>query len=243
MIVGTAWGAALAAVQLGLSWQLASAVGQTGRSSSELIYYSFPPLHWFELVLPRLVRELRLGPEDPYWFGQQTWGYEAALYVGTIPVILAFVGLFGRPPSRSAALWRLLVPASFALATMPRWWPQGYVHLLSFPGIGYFRAPGRYTLLTSLGLALLAGEGFDRAVSKTRFRLGLLGCHLSSPAALRSLRGFWTRRSDVHLASALGGTIDGFVWAGLAWLIALLAVLAWRSQKLPACGPSDRAGN
>ena len=54
VIVGTAWGAALAAVQLGLSWQLASAVGQTGRSSSELIYYSYPPLHWFEVVLPRL---------------------------------------------------------------------------------------------------------------------------------------------------------------------------------------------
>ena len=142
VIVGTACGAALAAVQLGLSWQLASAVGQTGRSSSELIYYSYPPSHWFEVVVPRLVRELRLGPEDPYWFGQQTWGYEAALYVGTIPVILAFVGLFGRPASRSAALWRLLVPVSFALATMPRWWPQGYLHLLSFPGIGFFRAPG-----------------------------------------------------------------------------------------------------
>ncbi len=217
MIVGTACGAALAAVQLGLSWQLASAVGQTGRSSSELIYYSYPPLHWFEVVLPRLVRELRLGPEDPYWFGQQTWGYEAALYVGTIPVILAFVGLFGRPPSRSAALWRLLVPVSFALATMPRWWPQGYVHLLSLPGIGFFRAPGRYTLLTSLGLALLAGEGFDRAVSKTRFRLGL-----SLSLCLRRLRcgrcmasGPGDRTSILRLHSVERSTDScGPVWPG-----------------------------
>src|SRR5262249_1472922 len=70
LLVGTIWGAALAAVQLGLSWQFAELVGQTKRPVSDLLFYSFPPIHWFELALPRLVRELRLGPEDPYWFAQ-----------------------------------------------------------------------------------------------------------------------------------------------------------------------------
>ncbi len=125
MIAATGWGAALAALQLGLSWQFADSVRQTGRGARELLFYSFPPSHWFELVLPRLIRELRLGPEDPYWFGQQTSGYEAALYVGTIPLIFAVIGALRRPASRSAALWRILVPVSFALATMPRWWPDG----------------------------------------------------------------------------------------------------------------------
>ena len=236
VIAGTAWGAALAAVQLGLSWQLAVAVGQTGRSTGELAFYSFPPLHWFEPVLPRLLRELRLGPEDPYWIGQQTWGYEAALYVGTIPVILGFIGLCGRSRSRSAALWRLLVPASFALATMPRWWPQGYLYLLSLPGLGFFRAPARYTLLTSLGLALLAGEGFDTAISKLRFRLGLsASLAFAGCAAVAAL--LWAGRSDVHLVSVLGGTFNGFAWAGLAWFVALITVLAWRLQKLPSWAP------
>src|SRR5216117_308365 len=55
LIVGTGWGAAMAAVQLGLSWQFAELVGQTRRPVNELLFYSFPPLHWFELVLPRLV--------------------------------------------------------------------------------------------------------------------------------------------------------------------------------------------
>jgi hypothetical protein len=236
VIAGTAWGAMLAAVQLGLSWQLAGAVRQTGRSASDLTYYSYPPSHWFELVLPRLVRELRLGPEDPYWFGQQTWGYEAALYVGTIPVILAFIGLCGRPPGRSAGLWRLLVPASLAIATMPRWWPQGYLHLISLPGIGYFRAPARYTALTSLGLAVLAGEGFDRAISTTRFRAGFSASLVFAGCA--AVAAFlWTNRRDVRLVSVLGGTIDGFVWAGLAWLVALIVVLAWRLQRLPSWAP------
>jgi Bacterial membrane protein YfhO len=235
VIAATAWGAMLAAVQLGLSWQLAGAVRQTGRLANDLTYYSYPPSHWFELVLPRLVRELRLGPEDPYWFGQQTWGYEAALYVGTIPVILAFIGLCGRPPSRSAALWRVLVPASFAIATMPRWWPQGYLHLLSLPGIGYFRAPARYTLLTSLGVAVLAGEGFDKAISKTRFRVGF-SASLAFAGCAAVVAFLWTSRRDVRLVSGLGGTTNGFVWAGLAWLVALIGVLAWRFQKLPAWG-------
>ena len=37
--------------------------------------------------------------------------------------------------------------------------------------------------------------------------------------------------------SVLGGTIDGFVWAGLAWLVALVVVLAWRLQRLPSWAP------
>jgi hypothetical protein len=236
VIAAAGWGAAVAAVQLGLSWQFADAVRQTNRSPADLIYYSFPPSHWFELVLPRLIRELRLGAEDPYWFGQQTWGYEAALYVGTIPLVFAFIAAFGRPASRSAVLWRAVVPISFVLATMPRWWPQGYLHLIALPGIGYFRVPARYTLLTSFGLAILAGEGFDTSISKMRFRLGFAaaltfgGC--GAVAAL-----LWTYRPDVHLLPFWRGMTGGFVWGAVAWLVALMAVLTWRSKRLPSWIP------
>ena len=65
LFAATFWGAALAAVQLGPSWQFADFVGQTERSAGELLYYSFPPANWFELVLPQLIRELRLGPMTP----------------------------------------------------------------------------------------------------------------------------------------------------------------------------------
>ena len=96
--------------------------------------------------------------------------------------------------------------------------------------------PARYTLLTSLGLALLAGEGFDCAISNLRFRLGLsASLAFAGCAAVAAL--LWAGRSDVHLVSALGGTFNGFAWAGLAWFVALIAVLAWRSQKLPSCVP------
>ena len=187
-------------------------------------------------MLPRLIRELRLGPVDPYWIGQQTWGYEAVLYVGTIPLIFAFIGGVGRPASRSALLWRILVPASFALATMPRWWPQGYLYLVDLPGIGYFRVPARYTLFTSLGLAILAGEGFDTAISRLRFRLGFVAALVFAGCAAGAAL-LWAHRPDVDLLSAWGGMTGGFVWGAIAWLVAIVAVLAWRCRRLPAWAP------
>jgi hypothetical protein len=242
LVLAVAWGAALAAVQLGLTWQFAESIGQTRSvaadpifSSFPTVYFSYPPAHWFELALPRLVRDLRLGPEDPYWDGQRTNGFEAALYVGTIPLIFAFVALLARPASRATNPWRLLIPIAFAAATMPRWWPRGYLYLHAMPGLGSFRAPARYTLLASLGAALLAGEGFERSIARIRFRLGMAaaiifgGCATIAAAA-------WTARADVHLRSNFG-IPDGFLWALLAWSIALAVVLAWRAGRLGSWAP------
>ncbi len=232
VIAATGWGVALAAVQLGLSWQFADSVRQTGRGARELLFYSFPPSHWFELVLPRLIREMRLGPDGPYWFGQQTSGYEAALYIGTIPLVFAVMGAFARPASRSTALWRILMPVSFALATMPRWWPEGFLQIVALPVIGYFRVAARYTLLTSLGVAILAGEGFDRSLSRLRFRLGLAAALiLGGCGAIAAW--LWSQRPDVDLLSSWGGVTGGFVCASIAWMVAIAAILSWRSQRLP----------
>jgi hypothetical protein len=235
-IVAAGLGIALAAIQLGLSWQFAALVNQTGRTVDELSFYSFPPAHWFELALPRPIRELRLGAEDPYWFGQGTTGFEAALYIGTIPLIFALVGYCRRPAGASALLWRLIAPLAFALATMPRWWPEGYARLLDMPGLGYFRVPARYTLLTSLGLALIAGEGCDRAISALRFRLGLVAS-ISFAGCAAVAAWNWSMRPDVHLASTISGAAGGTVWGALAWVLAILCVLAWRTNRLGSWAP------
>jgi hypothetical protein len=230
IILAVGWGAAIAAIQLGPTWQFSEMVKQTQRPVDELLFYSLPPSHWFEPALPRLVRELRLGPEDPYWFSQQTTGYEAVLYVGTIPLILAFIGGLARPAGRATMPWLILIPVSFGIATMPRWWPQGYLYLLKLPGLGYFRVPARYALLTSLGIAILAGEGFDRTVSSVRFRLGLAAVLLFAGCALVAATS-WTMRPVVNLRATFG-VADGFLWAALAWSAALTIVLAWRSNRL-----------
>src|SRR5262249_4479604 len=102
--------------------------------------------------------------------------------------------------------------------------------------VGYFRVPARYTLLTSLGTALIAGEGFDRSISRIRHRIGLAAAlTFAGGAALAAAA--WTSRADVHLRATVGGIPVGFLWALLAWSMALAIVTAWRSGRLGSWAP------
>jgi hypothetical protein len=232
LVLATIWGASIAVVQLDLSWELARFVGQTRRSLLDLAFYSFPPAHWSELAIPRLFRCLRAGPEDSYWFLQETTGFEACLYVGTIPVLLGFVGLIGGLRNGRLAPWIILAPASFALACMPRWWPAGYVALLRIPGLGYFRCPARYQFITSLGLALLAGHGFDRALAWRRFRLGLIGGAIFGIASF-AWAIWWTTRAEFQRSVVGDSLLSSLGEAALAWAVGIIVLLAWRRGRLP----------
>ena len=171
---------------------------------SELLYYPFPLVNWFDLVLPQLIRDLRQGPDDPYWFAHQTEAYEVALYIGTIPLILVFLAIFSRPGSRATLPWKIAVPLCFALATMMGWWPEGYLALVRLPVLGYFRVPARYTLLCSFGLAILAGEGFDCTISRGSFRSGVCSAIAFASLAVAAAL-LWTTRPEVHLRSLAAG--------------------------------------
>ena len=125
----------------------------------------------------------------------------------------------------------LLVPISFALATMPRWWPQGYLHLLSLSQESAISGCPKVYSVHEPRFGHVGRRGIRSCDLGRRGFAWDCRCHLSSQCALRSLHGIWTRRSDVHLVSAVGGTIDGFVWAGLAWLMASLRRLGLASPK------------
>ena len=235
LIGALAIGAGIAAVQLVLSWDYAQFVGSFRRSIPDLTYFSYPPAHWAELVIPRLFQGLPGGPEDPYWTSQRTMGYEACLYVGTLPLLLAFVGLAaGR--DRRLTPWLILAATGFGLATMPTWWPEGYAAVLQLPGLGLFRAPGRYTLLTSLGLALMAGRGFDRAIPSRPLFLGLIVA-----AVFATVATVWAiHLSQNALYTTAGGDWD--LWrflalAALAWLSSVAAVLLWRTRRVGFIAP------
>jgi len=235
LIAGLAIGAGIAAIQLVLSWDQARLVGSTNRSLTELMFYSYPPAHWAELAIPRLFQGLPGGPEHPYWFAQGTTGYEACLYVGTIPLLLAFVGLATRH-DRSLAPWRIIVPISFALATMPRWWAAGYEAVLHVPGLWYFRAPGRYTLITGLGLALLAGRGFDLGLSTQRFSRGVALAGVFGAAAL-AWALYWSQMPEYQaaLGTARVGRFLGL--AAIAWGSGFIALVAWRLRLVGPAVP------
>ncbi len=223
-----ALGVGLAAVQLGPSAMFARHVGQTKRPINDLLFYSYPPAHWFEAAFPQAMRGLAGGPEGPYWIQQETTAYEAAFYVGTVPLVLAAVALAAGRWPRSTAIYRLAGLAAFAMATMPRWSQSGYVQVLAVPGLGYFRAPARYTLIAALVLAIAAGEGFDRAVARGAFLRGLIG---AAVFALCAGWAVWSFSAPRAVPDHLPGIPDALLVGGLAWLLAIVAVALWRAGR------------
>lgn len=233
VIAGLIWGAAVAWVQLAATRELTTVSGFR-RPFNQLMLFSFPPSHWAQFGLPGLF--LARGPDADgrYWAERLTTVGEACAYAGIIPLVLACVGAVAG--DRRLAVWKWLVPASFALATMPRWWLDGYWAITLLPGLGWFRAPARYTLLTSLGLALLAGRGLDRAIDERRFHRGLILAIGFGAAAwawslmLASQSGFRAMVGASSLPIRFGAS-------ALAWAVGVGMVIAWRRGRVGAWMP------
>jgi hypothetical protein len=232
LVLALGWGAAVAAVQLGLTWEVSRVAG-FDRPYTLLSSYLFPPAHWAQPALPALFMRL---PGLPYWSGQQTTPGEACFYVGTVPLILAFVGLAAGRRDRALASWKWIIPLSLILATMPRWWPDAYLALLHLPGVGYFRAPGRYTLLASLGLCLLAGRGFDHAIAPRRFGIGLALAVLFGLGAT-AWGAYWSQWPELLSSEHRPDLRWSFGMAALAWGLGIATIVAWRLHRLGAWGP------
>jgi hypothetical protein len=235
LAAGLAWGAMIGWIQLRLTWELSRVAG-FDRPSHFLTNYLFPPGHWAQFVLPELYLANSFSDASGYWgrLGAAPW--EACGYVGVVPLVVAFVGLVAAPRDRALTIWRLTVPLSLGLATMPGWWPDGYLALLELPGLGWFRAPSRYTLLTSLGLALLAGRGLERAIVPRRFWLGI------ALAVFVGVLGWgwsihWAARSDFQAGLGPNTIAARFASSGMAWLLAVAAIVAWRLKVLPSWAP------
>ncbi len=225
LAAGLAWGAAIAWAQLRLTWELTRLTGFS-RPPEFLSNYLFPPAHWAQWALPELYLGRPPITGDPYWAGLGTTPEEACAYVGISTLILSCVGAFALRRSSILVPWRWIVPLSFALATMPRWWPEGFRLLLMLPGLGWFRAPARYTLLTSLGLILLAGRGLDRSITRARFWTGLV-------VAIVIGAGSWAWsvawvRGPLFQASLGSSTLSlRLGTAAMFWGLSLITVIAW----------------
>jgi hypothetical protein len=110
-----------------------------------------------------------LASVAPFLFGGKPGGleylghqfvWEVSPYVTAVATLLALLTLpfVRRLPGMPAALWAMLLFGWFmslgkygAYATMLDW----------FPGLALFRCPGRFVLIYTLAVALLAGHGID----------------------------------------------------------------------------------
>src|SRR5208282_4261282 len=123
-----------------------------------------------------------------------------------------------------------IIAASVSLAMLPRAWPAAYAVVLEVPGFGWFRGPGRYVVLSSLGLCLAAGAGFDRAAGPASIRRGVVTAWAFAIAAA-GWAVYWALRPD-HRA-VLGGSRFALVMgsAALSWVVATALLLAWRRRR------------
>jgi hypothetical protein len=229
LMLGLGWGAAIAWIQLSLTWELTGITGFV-RPPKFLSNFPLPPAHWAQFALPAVFLGRPLGQGDAYWGRYGTTPGEACAYIGVVPFILGCTGMAGVERDRSLAVWRLLVPVTLAVATMPGWWPDGFFMLLQIPGLGWFRAPARYTLVTSLGLALLAGRALDLSVPPRRFWGGLaIAVVLGALAWAWSF--YWAQRSDFQAGIGGDTLLPRFGAAGLVWALGLFAVFGWRRGR------------
>jgi hypothetical protein len=148
-------GAAIAAVQLLPLYELSRESWRAqGWSYADAIEYSLPPINFLTLLFPFFFR----AADGGQWSLWQAW--EVVLYVGVVPLLLALLALVA--VRRWFVLFFGLVAAASGFLALGGYAPfQLYERLWSVPGMALQRAPARFTLLTTLALAVLAAQGVD----------------------------------------------------------------------------------
>jgi len=135
--------------------QLAGATARADWDYQQTVGYSLSPAQWIGLVIPGFFGR---GPQL-HW---GLWPRVEVGYIGILPLALAALALLGR---RNRHTWTFLGIAGvgFLLALGIYSIPHGWLSLL--PGFDLLRAPGRFVLLMSFGLAALAGVGLQVLLS------------------------------------------------------------------------------
>jgi hypothetical protein len=167
-----------------------------GLSAAEAFGYSLHPLALLDAVLPRFFGDVHAASDLGFWgqaFFPDGFPYFQTLYVGLATLVLAACA------GRSA--WRpwVLVGLGVLLALGS----HGPLGSLLSPLMRVFRTPPKLLVLAALGLALLAGAGFER-VRRGEVRVP---AWVSAPGVLL-----------VVLALALGVAPRGVAAALAPWL-------------------------
>lgn len=125
-----------------------------GWSYRDAIEYSLPPVNLVTLLFPFFFRTADGGQ----WSLWQIW--ESVIYVGVAPLLLAAVAAL--VVRRWAVTFFALAALVSVGAALGGYLPFGlYEWLWHIPGMSLQRAPGRFTLITTLSLAMLAAFGAD----------------------------------------------------------------------------------
>lgn len=233
-------GALLSAPQWLPTLELARESVRTRLSYEAFIDYSLPPSHLLTFLFPFFLG----APSAGDWF-QAWWGHwtetEMLGYAGIAPLLLAPLAL-GSGASAVGRLW-CAVLAIFLLLALGGNTPAA-AWLYRLPGYNLFRAPARSLLFAQLALAILAGLGVTRLLSKRDTRR-----LLASGATLLIFLGTCVAMlsRDLPLTRWLVGVVPPdpervFSVANPALLVPILVALAtlgawWLVSRKPAASP------
>lgn len=163
--VPVAIGLGLGAAQLLPLAELASLSARaTAAPYADAANQSLIPLGLLQLVFPFLFRDA----------DSRQWGlwvhWEAYLYVGLAPLVLALVALTRTLRRRVVLVWAVLGTLGL-FVSLGQYTPLDLFALLwRAPGLGWLRAPGRFELVPVLALAMLAAHGLATVQAQARAR-------------------------------------------------------------------------
>ncbi len=193
VVAAIAMSGALAAVQLLPTLELRShsqrASEQAGSEQKAFDpgYGHMPPVYVTQLVAswwywhtPEVIESREMLKANLLKSSADTNAVEAHLYVGLIPLILVLTlanpNVRRRLPDSLCLHW--LIIAAFGLVYSFGWLTPV---TRSLPGFGFFMGPARYSVLTTLGLAILAGASMDAVTRRTSIvakavMVAMIGC-------------------------------------------------------------------
>jgi hypothetical protein len=164
-LVSVACAFGLSAVQIGPTAELKSlSQRETPGQEHRLAQGSIPAWYLSQTLLPwrwyamDIDRNAALR-ESEAQLGAPTNQIEAHLYFGLIPLLLALSEIVPviRRRDPIGLIWLILSILALLYTTG---WLLGLTRHL--PGFNFFQGPGRYGLITTLGVGILAGKSFDR---------------------------------------------------------------------------------
>ena len=207
VVVALIAGFGLAAVQLGATWELKQRSQRADVGGAHNPGYGhLPPWYLVQVATPWMWYAPYVNADDALAsittlsYPAATNKVEAHLYFGLVPLALAVVRLwrawrFGEMLSPPLKIWLWIGLAAVFYAT--GWLLPITRHL---PGFSFFIGPGRYGVLTTLAVGLLAGDALDRWVAKPQAWVGrvLLIAVVSglTVSDLWNVRCHWNRRID-----------------------------------------------
>ena len=243
-------GLALGMAQIAPTLEL---LGQTPRKEAHSYEYvtnlSLPPWHLLTWLFPNAFGSPATGD---YWGAQNYW--ELCSYVGVLALALAGVGAIR---SRDPRRWYYVALAAFSVfMALGRYNPL-YRLVPYVPGFNMWQGPGRYLILSTVALAVLAGYGAQALAGcerwQVRFRRGSLAVAAVAlvgaaamwllAAPVRSLAfsvlqrrmggGDWQRPPEYSAAQFAGFWPDyyGHRLADVLWLAAFAAAVVFLLRR------------